>query len=147
MHTFGFDPQSATLVSVMSGTFREEDFDDFVRASLMLDAEGAKRKLRTAHIFFVEEGYPRPNANARRKIADSLLQFKAEKPLFALITASSVIRGLVTVVSWVSPKQVHEIESFGTFEEGVLWLEKHRGERLPSLPALLREAQSKKNML
>lgn len=142
MHTFGYDAQTLTLVGLLSGKGGDEDVEDFVRVGLLLDEEGVRQGRLTAHMVVVEDGYPRPSPSARRNMAESLKKFKVHRPLFALVTTSSLIRGVTTIMKWLAP-QVHEVESFSTFEAAAEWLEKKRNERLPILAALYAEAKSK----
>jgi hypothetical protein len=140
MHTYGYDAKTATLVSVIGGPSRDQDFEEFIRMSLILDTDGQQSKQRTAHLLVLEDSYPRPSATSRRKLADALRKFQVKEPLFAVATKSQMVRGLLTVMNWIAP-QVHEIEIFATPEEGILWIEEQRHEKLPVLGALLAESR------
>lgn len=142
MHSYGFDAPSACVAGLLSGQYSDADIEDLIRVSFLLDKEGERQNKLTAHLLFVEEGYARPNASMRRQLAEALGKFKVKKPLFALITKSMMIRGILTTVRWIAPT-VHDSNVFATFEEGALWLEQKRNEKLPALFKLWEDARTK----
>jgi hypothetical protein len=132
MLTAAHHNQEALLVVRLYGEPERDDYDRLLEAALTLDRHGAESGKRTAEILLIEDGYPRPDATQRRRIAESAQLLSAERPLFALVTTSSVIRGVLTVLGWLVPPR-HEMGAFAGFEEAARWIEERRGQKLPVL--------------
>jgi hypothetical protein len=141
MFTYSYDEPSGLSVGLMSGA-RNTD-DDYARyvdviSSPVLAGSGVRRVM----LLVVDKENPAPPAEWRRKIALASAGY-AHNPLFAMITASPLIRGVATALNWIRP-QTYEMSAFADFDSAVQWAERRRGgELLTSAPRLLREARAK----
>lgn len=58
-----------------------------------------------------------------------------------LVSDSPVIRGVMTVITWLAPKRFEDHAALATWEEAIEWIEARRGPRRLVLNVLLREAR------
>jgi hypothetical protein len=87
-----------------------------------------------------EPGNPPPNAAQRRRIAEETKRFHT-RPLFALVSTSMLMRGVVTAINWIRPP-AYEFATFDSFNAAVAWVESHRGRKVATATKLLAEARA-----
>jgi len=139
MFSLSYDQASGVAVGLMSGDHNtDDDYARYVEAISSPVLTGTSP--RAVMLFVVDRDNPVPNAAWRKKIAAASVY--TTRPIFALITASPIIRGVATALNWLRPP-TYEISTFAEFDAAVRWAEKHRGEPLPAAHRLLKEARAK----
>lgn len=77
----------------------------------------------------------------RKRIAEAT-KCVGEGMLFALVSESTLVRGVLTAMNWIR-RPLYEFSTFSTFEEAVKWVEQMRGRPAPMLPVLLEEVEGR----
>lgn len=92
-------------------------------------------------ILVIDADVPIPNATWRRHFAKA--RTKSFFPfLFVTVTPSHLLRGVLTMINWVSPPaETSATSAAETFEEAVAWLEQKTGKKVPSAKRLYEEAK------
>ena len=96
-------------------------------------------------ILLVDPDVPMPNATWRKQFAKT--RTKTYFPfLFVTVTKSPLLRGVLTMVNWVSPPPAGSgTNSVESFDEAVQWIESSTGRKLAGAKKLLEEATSRKS--
>lgn len=96
-------------------------------------------------ILVIDPDVPMPNAKWRKQFAKT--REKTYFPfLFVTVTPAPLLRGVLTMVNWVSPPPVGSgTNAVETFDEGVQWLEEKTGRKLSTARKLLEEVSSRKS--
>jgi hypothetical protein len=111
----------------VSGTLKDIDLDQLGAAMVQLDAEARERNAVPATILIVILDGDPPSANQRRRMAQLWEPTKAPLHLFAIVTSSSVARGILKVVQWLNPPGTRRRETtHKTFADAVRWTESER---------------------
>jgi hypothetical protein len=139
--TSAFDLPYGVVVWLFSGTTNgDDDFERYIEEIKTLDSRSAGRE-NPAAILVVDKGNPVPDARWRRRIAEESAVLVSRKPLFAVVSDSRVVRGVVTAINWIRPPpyewSVHE-----RFEDAVRWVEGKKGLSLPVCVQLLAQARA-----
>lgn len=135
------DVRLGLAVWVFSGpTNTDADFEAYLASIARLDLAmlGAGVK-HPAVIQVVDEGNQIPNSHWRRRIAEATRVLHC-RPLFALVTTSTLVRGVATAINWIRPPR-YEVVAWATFDQAVSWVERRRGHSA-RLHALLAEARA-----
>lgn len=138
MYTCGFDKEKAMLVVVWSGTSNSsEDYQRLVADMSELDRCAAAQGRPAITIVEVEPGNPRPSSLERQQLIDPVnSQTLASRHYFALVTTSTLARGVLTAVGWfVSASARRQNSCHADFEKALAWLEP----RLPCVGSRVRE--------
>lgn len=99
-------------------------------------------------ILFIElqEGYPQPNAVQRKNIGEAWGKVPDVAGVIAIVTASVVIRGIITAIEWFmknSPKR-RETRAFARASDAIAWLEERSGIGSSELSASFEAARSRR---
>jgi hypothetical protein len=138
MHTFAYDKHSVTLVQILSGQSTESDYKEMVQVTQIMDRDAALSLYGSLQILVIDPGYANPNASQRKMIADTVDGFKARRYLFALVTDSSLIRGVLTAISWLRKERMNFHSSYhATFEDAARWAKSHDRAEIAPLHKLL----------
>ena len=134
------DLPEALCVWVFTGPHNSDaDFEQYLASIRRLDEACRGREL-PAGILVADPGNPPPNATWRRRIADETRSL-ATRPLFAMVTTSLVLRGVVTAINWIRPPP-YEFATFERFDDALAWVEARRGRKLAIGQRLLAEARA-----
>ncbi len=137
--TYAYDIQAMACVWLMSGTTNtDDDFARYVDTIARFDAMAAGWDSAVA-VMVVDKDNPRPDAVWRKRMADASTDIKC-KPVFALVSQSPIIRGVLTAINWLRPPPF-ETAAFASLEEATQWAEQRTGRRLPILAQLLDRAR------
>jgi hypothetical protein len=135
-----WDLPEALCVWVFSGPVNSDaDFERYLASIKRLD-ESCKGREFPAGILVSDAGNPPPNAAWRRRIAEETRRFTS-RPLFALVSTSVIVRGVVTAINWIRPPS-YDFASFDTFDAAVAWVESRRGRKVAIASKLLAEART-----
>jgi hypothetical protein len=141
MFAFRLDRAFGIFVWYFAGaTNTDADFERYIESFRRADEIGAGFPFKAAGLHYVEPENPMPNAKWRKRIAEESMVIKSTACL-AFASPSPLVRGIVTAVNWFRPPPFEFVVA-SSFEEGVLWLEKQRGARLPLLAVLLEECKA-----
>lgn len=137
-YTYGYNKSLGLLVGINSGKNADADRDveDLIRSVKTLETEGGGRADAVGFILLIQDDYPRPNANVRKRLANardtSTVPF-----LFALVTSSMMARGVAMALDWVSPPpKTYQSSAHPDFATAVRWVEEKRRMKLPVLQEL-----------
>ncbi|HMI83727.1 MAG TPA: hypothetical protein VK550_06500 [Polyangiaceae bacterium] len=135
MLTFSYVKDASVLVVNSTAEISEEDVPAYRRALVQLDRDAISARVTPLTILVVEANAVRPDAKQRQALAELWNHTQAPLHLFALVTTSAFDRGILKVISWISPPGDHRRESVhSTFEEALSW---SRGQRKHPIPDLL----------
>ncbi len=146
MFTFSFDKNAGLMVGWLTAKpyFNEEE--DYAVLIDCIDRFQSSGKPGDPFkiILMVDAEVPMPNATWRKQFAKT--RTKTYFPfLFVTVTKSPLLRGVLTMVNWVSPPPVGSgTNSVETFEEAVQWLEDQTKRKLASAKKMLEEVSSRK---
>ena len=129
--------QDGLYVGIYSGNPNDADYERCVSTMTEFERTVRGQQEGIAVILVTDPGVPPVPACWRKRMADFNQNVQASKYLLAIVTPSSVIRGILTAINWLSPaKGDHHRVAHGTFAEARAWIEKHRGKRQPRLTEL-----------
>lgn len=146
MFTFSFDKNAGLMVGWLTTRpyFNEEE--DYAVLIDCIDRFQSSGKPGDPFkiILMVDPEVPMPNATWRKQFAKT--RTKTYFPfLFVTVTKSPLLRGVLTMVNWVSPPPTGSgTNSVETFDEAVQWLEDQTKRKLGSAKKLLEEVSSRK---
>jgi hypothetical protein len=118
------------VLGVFTGAHNTDDdlrryVDDIAKA----DHEHRDRPY-LALLVFVDEGNPAPSVQWRRRIAAQSARLQS-RVLFALVSPSPVIRGVVAFINWLR-KPAYELKVCREVGEAIPWMAERSGD--PTLP-------------
>lgn len=143
MFTFSTHPELGLLVGVYSGSSNTpEDHETSLQEMKKLLQSRKEHPDGVASILVVDPENPRPDATQRKKIAEVRATEIVPKFFTAVVTQSLTVRGVITVLEWISPAPPHyETAAFASVEEAAAWIEQRRGVKLP-LVSLYHQARA-----
>jgi len=144
MYSYAFDKSVALMVGVLRAKpyFNEDEDYAILLDSIDRNRHSGKPGEPFKFILVIDAEVPIPNATWRRHFAKS--RTKSIFPfLFVTVTPSHLLRGVLTMINWVSPPGGGSATSAAeTFEEAVAWMEQKSGKKLPSAKKLFDEARN-----
>ena len=134
------DVRLGLAVWLFSGSRNSDaDYEGYVASIARLDAATLATDLKhPAGVLVVDDGNPIPNSHWRKRIADVSTTMHG-RPLFALVSTSTLVRGVATAINWIRPPP-YEASALATFDEAVAWIAQ-RHAHATRLYALLAEAR------
>jgi hypothetical protein len=141
-----YDADEHTLVALCgpAKAYDKEMQEQLFHAVDELDRAGKLKQRPVGFVLVLDPGAPQLDANWRKRFAEQRRDMKSPRVYISIVTQSPVLRGVLTAINWVSPDPPHvESLNHNTFLEGAAWIEKQRGERLPSLRRLHAAARAK----
>jgi hypothetical protein len=145
MYAYALDKVTVTMVGMLTRPFNEdvdnqELLDSIAKQQALSPSPGAT----AVFVLIVDPSYPNPNARWRRRFAEARDSVRFPKALFAFVSPTPHLRGVVTAVNWMRPPSPRfEGESFAGFEEAARWIEEKQGKKRPVLQQLFDEVQAK----
>jgi hypothetical protein len=137
MLSFVYEKEAGVLVVNATGAQIEEDVPAYQRALVQLDKDAISAQVTPVTIFVVAPDAARPDAKQRQELAELWNHTRAPLHLFALVTTSSIDRGIMKVISWISPPGNRRRESVhATFAQALSWSRSQRKEPIPDLSAI-----------
>lgn len=120
-------------------TNTDDDFERYV-ATLGKLAKLAEGRLAPAGIQIVDPGNPPPNAHWRKRIAEASFEFNPAA-MFALVSPSPMVRGVVTAINWVR-RPSFRTATFSHFDDATGWIGDLEGPPAHVFEALLAEVRA-----
>lgn len=118
------DPSVALAVIVLAAPALETDVDEYVACVKMLDGVASNRE-RSALILVLENDYPLPDAQARKRGVDARKDMKS-RPVVSVVTSNALIRAALAAARWIAPAPFEQHVA-PTFDEAVKYIEATRG--------------------
>jgi hypothetical protein len=113
-----------------------DDWAKMVEAMVAFDEEHWQRPERLVFILVVDAETQRPDPICRRQIAAARAGLKGQH-LFALVTPSVLIRGVLAALNWIHPPGPrYQTSSHLSLDEAITWAEEKAGRPLPQAAAL-----------
>jgi hypothetical protein len=135
-----YDRGAVALVARIIGTVSDEELKQFGAALVTLDVAALESKRTPVTILIVVMSGTPPSAAQRRLMADLWRPMRAPLHVFALVSTSSVARGVRKVVQWLNPPGTKRHEAvYASVEDAAKWTEQERGEPIPALRILARQ--------
>jgi hypothetical protein len=126
------------LVGVNSGP--KPDFARSVERIRQLAKLANRADAVATLVIIVDHDAEHPSAMWRKRLIDARAEIKRSR--FALVTASSVARGIFHLIEWMTPARPGcTLAAFRSFADAVRWAEKDAGCALPFLAELYDEAR------
>jgi hypothetical protein len=135
---------SSLYVGVYSGDVSDADYERCVSSMYAFEREQRSHPRGIAAILVNDAGVPPVPASWRKRMADFNDSVQATPYLLSIVTPSTVIRGILTAINWLSPsRKDHERVAHETFTQASAWIEKRRGVAQPELAPLYAAARAK----
>lgn len=138
MLRYRYDQLHAFAVMVLSPPASDTDIDEYVACVKTLDAVATNRE-GSALVMVLEEGYPLPNAEARKRGVDARKDMKS-RPVVAVVTKNPLLRAALVAARWISPPPFEQAV-VSTFDEAVTFIETKRGSTRQLLHRLYEDAR------
>lgn len=124
MLRLSIDEDAAVAVWVFSGTSNtNEDYERYVHSLIDL-RERARRLGGGTGLLVSERGNPPPDATWRRRMAEASADYPPNC-LYAMVSESVVVRGVVTAINWIRPP-TYQFTAVATVPEAMAWLAARR---------------------
>lgn len=131
-------------VGIYSGDVRDEDYARCVNSMTEFERTIRSQPGSLAAVLVTDPGVEAVPASWRKRMAQFNNSVQAQQYLLAIVTPSSVVRGILTAINWLSPaKQGHVRRAHETFADACTWVEKLRGRSEPQLDELYRATRAK----
>ncbi len=135
-----YDPTNALLVAVRDPTHAPSEYAEMLEHMQRLDADASRTALAPICILVVHPGTPAPSAEWRKRYADQAKSSKCPELMFALVTDSTLQRGVLTAIRWLTGETRGTSVAFATFREARMAAERLRKRPLPELDRLHEQA-------
>src|SRR6187399_3289298 len=136
--------EKGLYVGIYTGAVGDEDYAQCL--SSMTEFERAVRGLPDGlvAILVTDPGVEAVPPAWRKRMASFNDNVQASRFLLSIVTPSSLIRGILTAINWLSPARPgHQRKAHETFAEACAWIEKIHGRPQPQLAELYHAARSK----
>jgi hypothetical protein len=128
MIAIAYEPSLHVLCARSSGPQVSAENEKLVTALAELDRNGRTAKHVVAFILDLVPGAEPPDAYWRRRFAEQRKGLEAPGVFIAIVTASRVMRGVLTAMNWISPEGPHvKTVLHATWEEAAAWVERMQG--------------------
>ena len=144
MFSYAMAKEKGLYVGIYTGAVGDEDYAQCL--SSMTEFERAVRGLPDGlvAILVTDPGVEAVPPAWRKRMASFNDNVQASRFLLSIVTPSSLIRGILTAINWLSPaRQGHQRKAHETFAEACAWIEKIHGRPQPQLAELYHAARSK----
>ncbi|HEU4403779.1 MAG TPA: hypothetical protein VFS43_00570 [Polyangiaceae bacterium] len=115
------------------------DWEAHLRDVAQINGWSKRLGFRPAVLLLADE-FDRPDAKMRQRLAQ-ITGERSYDPYIAFVNANAVLRGVLTMLSWMHPRPSYDLTYSPDESAGIAWLEQRRGERLPELRLLSIEAR------
>jgi len=136
--------ETGLYVGIYTGTVSDDDYA--LCLSSMTEFERTTRGLPEgiAAILVTDPGVEAVPPSWRKRMASFNDSVQASRYMLSIVTPSSVVRGILTAINWLSPpRQGHQRKAHESFAEACTWIEKSRGRPQLQLDELYRSARAK----
>lgn len=145
MFSLSYDSARHVLVGYAApGARTDADYERTLAAVEKLDWDGKLVNKPIAFVLVVDANSQRPPPKWRRRLAEQRKVLTSPQVLMAIVSASTLTRGVMTAMNWVSPPPPHvQMVNHATIEEAVAWVERLQGTPRAAVQHMFDEARSK----
>jgi hypothetical protein len=137
MYTHAINETHAVLLGIYSGAKEASDIERCVESMQRTDRIALAQKRGALFVVVPDPQYPSPNSQDRQRFAALKESCRAGPSLFVLVTRSSLLRGVITAVSWLSPNtEQWRAVACESFFEAMARAEEFRAESAEALRAM-----------
>jgi hypothetical protein len=137
MYSSAIDEHEAVAIWDLSGEMTDDaEWDRHFADMRRICTWTATTGKRPAVLLLISSGWSRPDAKRRAQLAEASA-VAGYDPYLAIVTSNTIVRGVLTVLNWLQEKPRYEVTVLPDTDQGLAWLEKKRGESLPSLRRLV----------
>jgi hypothetical protein len=140
-----YDAASHVLVGFAApGARTDADYEGILAAVEKLDRYGKLANRPVAFVLVVELDSARPAAQWRRRLAEQRRVLTSPKVLMAIVSPSTLTRGVMTAMNWVSPPPPHvQMVNYATLEEAAAWIERQQGTPRATVKRMFEEVRGR----
>jgi hypothetical protein len=144
MFSLNYDAVHHLLVGFAApGTRTDADYERTLAAIQKLDRYGKLANKPVAFVLVVDADSQRPPANWRRRLAEQRRELTSPKVLMAIVSPSTLTRGVMTAMNWVSPPPAHvQMVNHATIGEAAAWVERQQGTPRTTVQRMFEEARA-----
>jgi hypothetical protein len=144
MFSLRYDAVSHTLVGFAApGARTDADYERTLAAVEKLDQDGTLANKPVAFVLVVDADSERPTPKWRRRLAEQRRKLTSPRVLMAIVSSSTLTRGIMTAMNWVSPPPAHvQMVNHATIEEAAAWIERLLGTPRATVQRMFEEARS-----
>lgn len=144
LFAYASSKSTGLYVGIYTGDVSDDDYARCVNSMTEFELELRRQLQGIAAILVTDPGVEAVPASWRKRMAEFNHNVRCHEYLLAIVTPSSVVRGILTAINWLSPaKQGHIRRAHETFADACAWIEKQRGHSEPHLDELYRAARAK----
>jgi hypothetical protein len=145
MFSLNYDPARHALVGYAApGARTDADYERTLAAVEKLDRDGKLANKPVAFVLVVAADSDRPAPKWRRRLAEQRKGLTSPRVLMAIVSPSTLTRGIMTAMNWVSPPPAHvQMVNHATLEEAAEWIERLQGTPRPTVLRMFEEARAR----
>jgi hypothetical protein len=134
---FGYSAEEGVLVVVACGpSIADSENESMLRQFERLDSGGAWRGRSVALIMVLDPSAPPPSVYWRKRFADHRWTWRSPQVFCSIVTASPVLRGVMTAMHWLRAEPAHvKTVHHATLAQATAWLGPLHG----ASPSLIRQ--------
>jgi hypothetical protein len=137
MYVHAIDEANAILLGIFTGEKKPEDIERHAEAWRRADALAYAQGRGALFVILPDAGYPTPNSRERRRFADLESACLSAPSLLILVTQSPLLRGILTAVSWIYPRNARwRSVACESFADALLQAEDYRSTASAPLKAM-----------
>ena len=145
MFSLSYDPVRHALVGFAApGARTDADYERTLAAVAKLDRDGKLANAPIAFVLVVDPHSERPAPKWRRRLAEQRRELASPRVLMAIVSSSTLTRGVMTAMNWVSPPPAHvQMVNHATIEEAATWIEHLQGTPRATVQRMFEEARAR----
>ena len=144
LFAYAHSKSTGLYVGIYTGDISDDDYARCVTSMTEFEREVRSQPDGFAAVLVTDPGVEAVPASWRKRMAQFNDNVQARQYLLAIVTPSSVVRGILTAINWLSPaRQGHVRKAHETFVDACAWIERHRGHSERHLDELYRAARAK----
>lgn len=144
MYEYASSKEPGLYIGIYTGDVSDDDYARCVNSMTEFERTIRSQPGSLAAVLITDPGVEAVPASWRKRMAHFNNSVQAQQYLLAIVTPSSVVRGILTAINWLSPaKPGHVRKAHETFADACAWIEKQRGRPEPQLDALHRTTRAK----
>jgi hypothetical protein len=145
MFLLSYDAACHVLVGFAArGARTDADYERTLAAVEKLDQDGKLTNKPIAFVLVVDAASERPPPKWRRRLAEQRKELSSPQVLMAIVSSSTLTRGVMTAMNWVSPPPAHvQMVNHATIEEAAAWIERLQGTPRATVQRMFEEARAR----
>ena len=144
MYAYAMAKETGLYVGIYTGAVSDDDYAQCLNSMIEFEREVRRHPDGLSAVLVTDPGVEAVPPSWRKRMAAFNDSVQAPRYLLAIVTPSSVVRGILTAINWLSPARVgHQRRAHESFADACNWIEKAHGRPQPQLDELQRAARSK----